>query len=104
MFVASGKVSVCEQLYWHPQFIIGDLKTQSLTKICNLPKAKALFAFNKSDYVDSSCSKCKALDFCNTNKRRCYVKTIKAYGTDNWNYPDPRCEFSPKVESGMIYK
>ena len=27
-----GKVSACEQLYWHPQFIIGDLKNNLLRK------------------------------------------------------------------------
>ncbi len=105
MFVLpDGKVTICEQLYWHPQFIFGDLTKQSIEEVWNSPKAKALFAFHNSDFEDSSCSNCGILDFCNTNKRRCYVKTVKAYGPENWNYPDPRCEFSPKVESGMIYR
>ncbi len=31
MFILpDGKVTVCEQLYWHPQFIIGNVTTQSL--------------------------------------------------------------------------
>ena len=28
-----GKVSACEQLYWHPQFIIGDLKKRKRLRV-----------------------------------------------------------------------
>ena len=38
-----GKVSACEQLYWHPQFIIGDLKQQYIEEIWNSPKACELY-------------------------------------------------------------
>ena len=46
-----GKVSACEQLYWHPQFIIGDLKKQSIEEIWNSPKAWELYNLSKAFFV-----------------------------------------------------
>ena len=43
-----GKVSACEQLYWHPQFILGDLKEQTLAEIWQSPRAKALFEMGQT--------------------------------------------------------
>lgn len=100
-----GKVSACEQLYWHPQFIIGDLKKQSIEEIWNSPKAWELFNLGQSSFCkESACSHCKIFDFCNLeNHRRCFVKVIKAYGKDKWDYPDPRCHYAPKVTSDLLY-
>lgn len=79
-----GKVSACEQLYWHPQFIIGDLKKQSIEEIWNSPKAWELYNLSQGVFrKESVCSHCKIFDFCNLeNHRRCFVKVIKAYGKD----------------------
>lgn len=38
-----GKVTLCEQLYWHPQFILGDLKEQTLAEIWQSPRANGVF-------------------------------------------------------------
>ena len=106
MFILpDGKVSICEQLYWHPQFIIGDLTKQTIPEVWNSPKALALF--NRKHEVfrkESRCYSCKNLDMCTAKHRRCFVKVIKAYGQDNWDYPDPRCQYAPKIESCLIYK
>lgn len=100
-----GKVSACEQLYWHPHFIIGDLRHQTIEEIWNSPKAWELFHLKKSLFSkDSACSECKIFDFCNNeHHRRCFVKVIKAYGKENWDYPDPRCQYAPKVTSDLEY-
>ena len=45
-----GKVTLCEQLYWHPQFILGDLKEQTLAEIWQSPRAKALFEWDKLSF------------------------------------------------------
>ena len=46
----------------------------------------------------------KIFDLCNLeNHRRCFVKVIKAYGKDKWDYPDPRCQYAPKVTSDLLY-
>lgn len=55
-----GKVSACEQLYWHPQFIIGDLKKQSIEEIWNSPKAWELYNLSQGVFrKESVCSHCK---------------------------------------------
>lgn len=99
-----GKVSICEQLYWHPQFIIGDLKVQSIEEIWNSDKAIELFNHSRGVLEDGNpCGNCKILDFCSKKHRRCVVKVIKAYGLNKWNFPDPRCEYAPSFESNLIY-
>lgn len=100
-----GKVSACEQLYWHPQFIIGDLRKQSIEDIWNSSKAWELFNLSQSAFrKESACSHCNIFDYCNLeNHRRCFVKVIKAYGQDKWDYPDPRCQYAPKVTSDLLY-
>jgi radical SAM protein with 4Fe4S-binding SPASM domain len=99
-----GKVSVCEQMYWHKQFIIGDLKTQSIENIWNSERAITLFNRTKSIYRPGSiCCKCSYFTECNNLKRRCFVKVVKAYGLSNWDYPDPRCEYAPEIQTNLKY-
>lgn len=93
-----GKVSICELMYWHPQFIIGDLKEQSIQEVWNSSKAKKLLKMHRQIFREqSACHNCKVFEFCNQKHRRCFVKIIRAYGKENWDYPDPRCQFAPKV-------
>lgn len=99
-----GKVTICEELYWIPQFIIGDLKKQTFEQIWNSPKAKNLFEPNNNLIRDeSNCKKCPDFNFCIANHKRCWVKVIKAYGINNWDYPDPHCERAPLVDKDLIY-
>lgn len=72
-----GKVTLCEQLYWHPQFILGDLKEQTLAEIWQSPRAKALFEMGQTQFRENSaCTKCHIFEFCRKNHRRCLVKVI----------------------------
>ena len=60
-----GKVTLCEQLYWHPQFILGDLKEQTLAEIWQSPRAKALFEMGQTQFRENSaCTKCHIFEFC----------------------------------------
>ncbi len=100
-----GKVGFCEKLYWHPKFIIGDLRTQSIAEVWQSEKAKELFVWKKSFYEGSKsiCVNCKAFDFCHEKHRKCWVKIIQSYGTGHWDYPDPRCEFAPELINDVLY-
>lgn len=99
-----GKVTPCEQLYWHPQFILGDLKKQTIEEVWHSEKAKSMFLWKKEFYdKESYCLQCKAFDFCHENHRKCWTSVIRAYGYENWNYPDPRCEYAPKIKTDMLY-
>lgn len=93
-----GKVTLCEELYWHPQFIIGDLKESSLTEVWNSEKAN--FFLNKERIVEQlshSCTSCSCTESCLDAHKRCWTKIVRTYGASHWNYPDPRCERAPKV-------
>jgi radical SAM protein with 4Fe4S-binding SPASM domain len=91
-----GKVTLCEQLYWNPRFIIGDLSTQSIEEVWNSPRALELAFPKKSNFRDDSvCKKCSIFDTCYTTHNKCYADVLKAYGDENWDYPDPRCVYAP---------
>lgn len=100
-----GKVSLCEQLYWHPQFIIGDLRKQSLEEIWQSEKAKSMYVWKKDFYQGSKsqCVQCKAFDFCHDDHRKCWLRVIQAYGEEHWDYPDPCCEFAPQLLKDAMY-
>lgn len=94
-----GKVTICEELYWHPQFIIGDLMKQSITDIWNSEKALSLYHFSKDSVRDKSpCKTCNHKDFnrCHQQKGACWKQILYAYGEENWDYPDPRCQHAPE--------
>lgn len=100
-----GKVTICERLYAHPFFIIGDIKEQSLEEIWNSEKAKQLLSLSKQYYRENSpCKACASFDFCTSNHRKCWVRVINAYGKGNWDFPDPMCRFAPPIPSTLTYE
>lgn len=93
-----GQVTICEELYWHPHFIIGDLKKQTLKEIWNSEKAKKLFYLKQSSIPkDSPCSDCPDFADCRKYKHICWRDTILAYGFDKWYYPDISCPRAPRI-------
>ena len=105
MFVLpDGKATLCEQLYWHPDFIIGDLTQQTFEEVWNSEKAKRIFS---GEYFtqkgEKQCGQCKIQDFCKQSHRKCVVKVMKAYGMDNWDFPDPRCQYAPDFATDLRY-
>jgi radical SAM protein with 4Fe4S-binding SPASM domain len=100
-----GKCTICEQLYWNPNFIIGDLTNESISGVWNSAKANKLLNL-KQECINkqSPCSSCKLFDDCfRTNRNRCWTDVIKAYGADKWDFPDPRCKFAPKMNNNISY-
>lgn len=92
-----GNVTLCEELYWHPQFIIGNVKESSLTEIWNSSKAEFFLDKRKlAENLSSTCASCSHLASCIQVHKRCWTKILRTYGTSNWNYPDPRCERAPR--------
>ncbi|UCH97205.1 MAG: radical SAM protein, partial [Candidatus Aminicenantes bacterium] len=92
-----GKVTICEELYWHPQFIIGDLMRQSIREAWNSEKALSLYHVSK-DLVreQSACKSCYDFDRCHQGQGVCWKQVLYAYGEENWDYPDPRCPRAPQ--------
>lgn len=94
-----GKVTVCEELYWHPAFIIGDLTTQSIEEVWNSKRALGLYNLTK-DMVrgESPCKNCNEFDSCHKGPGVCWKEVLYAYGCDNWDYADPRCPYAGKLK------
>ncbi len=97
IILPDGKVTICEELYNHPRFIIGDLMKQTITEIWNSDKALGLYNFTRDEVrEESACKKCEGFDSCHTKKGVCWRNVLIAYGYENWDYPDPRCPKAPQ--------
>lgn len=107
MFVLpDGKVTICEQLYWKPQFIIGNLSDQDIPEVWNSSRVNELINFDKNNVrKESKCSTCQIFESCyNKDKNRCWADIIKAYGDENWDFPDPRCKKAPVMTSNIGFQ
>lgn len=91
----NGNVTICEELYWHPSFFIGNVKEQGLLDIWNSDKALGLFYLSQEKIrKDSKCSQCKIFEKCRYGKGICWKSVIGVYGADKWEYPDPLCDLA----------
>lgn len=87
-----GKVTICEELYWHPAFIIGDLTKQSIEEVWNSERALALYNISREMIKNESmCKKCDDFEPCHKYKGVCWKDVLYAYGYENWDYADPKC-------------
>ena len=94
-----GKVTICEELYWNENFIIGDLTKNSIQEIWNSPKAKALFNLSRGELPNNSfCNECPDFEKCRHRLGVCWKEVIACYGKENWGYPDPRCPLAPEMD------
>lgn len=102
MILPDGKVTICEQLYWNPNYIIGDLTKQSISDVWNSPRALALAFPKREDFRDDSpCKRCKIFEECYNFPNRCIVDVLKGYGEVNSDFPDPRCAEAPAFLSEL---
>lgn len=100
-----GKVSICEQLYWNPLFLIGDLKVSSLKDIWTSDKSLQLANIQQKNVgSDSPCKHCELFVSCFGYRNRCWVDIIKAYGKEHWDYPDPRCVKANEMKNNLGYE
>lgn len=96
VILPDGKVTICEQLYWNPRFIIGDILKNSIQEIWQGTQASALARFPQNCVGEKSpCRSCELYEKCQLFPNKCYPDVLKAYGDDNWDFPDLRCAFAP---------
>jgi radical SAM protein with 4Fe4S-binding SPASM domain len=100
-----GKVTICEQLYWKPHFIIGDLSKQTIKEVWHSERAMWFANLDTPQLQEGNpCKTCGIFDVCYKNMNRCWAEVVKAYGDKYWDYPDPRCEFAPSHKvNNLIY-
>lgn len=91
----NGDVTICEELYDNPNFIIGNILDSSLDKIWNGEKALDLFYNPCNKDSESRCVRCEDLKNCRSSVGICWKTVLMAYGEENWDYPDPRCPKAP---------
>lgn len=108
VILPDGKVTICEELYWNENFIIGDITKNSIEEIWNSRKAKALFNLSKGDLPNNSvCNECATFENCRHKLGVCWKEIIACYGKENWGFPDPRCpmapEITPFIKNTLIY-
>lgn len=100
VILPDGKVTICEELYWHPDFIIGDLTKQSIMEVWESEKAVNLFNISQQKIRSMSiCGKCDAFHDCRSYQGVCWKIVVGAYGMKNWDYPDPRCPKAPECHN-----
>ena len=93
----TGDVTICEQTYWHPHFIVGNVLNHGLQEIWTSEKAKSIYCIKQEEIPkDSLCSRCKDFSECRSLKQVCYRDIINEYGPGKWYYPDPNC---PKLKN-----
>lgn len=90
-----GKVTICEELYLHENFVIGDLKKQTLMEVWNSAKALELAHPNQAQVHNGPCKDCPDFMLCHEGLGRCFRESLKAYGYDRPYWPDPRCPRAP---------
>lgn len=96
IILPDGKVTICEELYWHPRFIIGDLTRQSMSEVWMSSRDNLIFNLTPDDIQDSSpCKKCGEFNSCRNAQRICWKNVLLAYGHQAWDFPDPQCPYSP---------
>lgn len=104
VILPDGKVTICEELYWKPQFVIGDLNSDSLINVWKSQKALDLWNLQQSIIPQkSACSSCKEFDECRHHLGVCWKMVIGAYGNENYLFPDPRCPQAPTIINNICY-
>ncbi len=97
IILPDGKVTICEELYWHPSFIIGDLTCNSIEEVWSSEKALELFKLSQDKVSkESACRTCNEFDLCHQKKGVCWKEVLYAYGNDKWDFPDPKCPYAPE--------
>lgn len=93
-----GNVTICEQIYWHPFFNLGNVKDKSILDVWNSKKALSIWNISQDDIRDNSpCKTCKTFDFCRRGQGSCWKMAIAAYGIENYDFPYPQCPHAPRA-------
>lgn len=103
--IPDGKVTICEELYWNENLLIGDVSQSTIMEVWNSDKAKSLACIKQHDVPKNSpCSSCKDFEACRHDRGVCWKEVLAVYGEENWLYPDPRCPLAPEMLNNVYYE
>ncbi|PKQ62710.1 hypothetical protein BZG02_10885 [Labilibaculum filiforme] len=105
IMLPNGDVTICEELYFRENFIMGNLLENTIDEVWNSDKAKNLFYLkNLFENSHSICKECSIIDECRISGLGvCWTEIIGAYGENNLSYPDPRCPHAPTFNKEVYY-
>ena len=91
-----GNVTGCEELYWHPRFLMGNILEHSIEEIWNSEKAKNYNVLSRESFSkESPCKHCAKFEECRMGAGICYSDVISTYGYEQWDFPAAECPKSP---------
>lgn len=92
-----GSMSLCEELYYHPEFIVGNVLQTPIAELWNSDRMLEILYPESEDIAHGPCGGCEFLHECNTKQGRCWIRALKAYRDkpDAHNWPDPYCPKAP---------
>lgn len=104
VLLPNGDLTICEELYDNPHFILGNIRNKSIKEIWNSSKAMKLYQTPVNEDSKSPCKICSFQKECRTGVGVCWKLVLMAYGEDNWDYPDPRCPSAPEPYNDFCYE
>jgi len=105
VLLPDGKVTLCEELYWNKDFIIGDLTKNNILEVWQSEKALRLWDLQQSSLSDDNpCKTCQDFTSCRKGLGVCWKAIIAYYGKDKYLYPDPRCPKAPEPIYNAYYE
>jgi len=102
-----GQVVLCEMLYNHKAFHLGNTDEKTIKEIWQSETMKNFHNFKISEFKvneNSPCYSCSDYERCKigNTKKICIVDIITSYGEDKWDFPDPRCPKAPKCNMDLL--
>lgn len=104
VLLPNGDMTICEELYDHPAFILGNVRKKTIKDVWNSPKVASLYQAPTDLQSTSPCNNCSSRTTCRTGAGICWKLVIMAYGSQHWDYPDPRCPKAPKFLKDFYYE
>jgi len=78
---ADGRAFLCEQTRMNGDFIVGDLRTQSIREVWSGQKMLDFIYPPRNQFAGTICYECEDFEQCMWEKGRCYRDAYFAYGT-----------------------
>ena len=88
----NGDIEVCDSFHGYPDYVIGNIRQQSLEEILQHPLIRKFAEDRASNKPE--CQRCEWNRSCNTG---CPARNIAFYGEEGWKRPSLYCEFQKSL-------
>lgn len=89
-----GSVTLCEEMPRKPEFIVGNIKKNTLMDIWNSDEIIKQLIPPRDKFIGTACYDCFEFFICHAGLGRCFRNSLKAYGTAY--APAPGCPYAPE--------